>query len=285
MDRVRSPGLVLLLVAIAATGLTGDELHLRDGRVIEGEIISGADAEVIDVRVGSGGLVAIQHIPRAQVERIVHRVSARQHAQDDLARQVAALERRQDASAADWWMLAERHVQRGETATARDLAQRVLALDRHHGEARKLLGMVRHRGVWMRANEAATAKGEVFFRGAWVTWAAQEQALADEARRREEQLAMRKEREELRRQARLAALAAAETSAALRETTYYAGSYYRSPYYNPFGGWYYQGTHPACPPRPHHHGGGSGWHLGVSGGGSSSAWSFRWGGSGSSWGF
>jgi tetratricopeptide (TPR) repeat protein len=281
MTRIRLLCLVLLAV-FTVTGTVADEIHLSDGRVIEGEIISAAEAEIIDIRVTSGGLVAVQHVPRAKVARVVYRVSARQGAVEALQRQIDALAQRSDASAGDWWVLARRLQDRGETASARELAQRVVALDRHHPEARRLLGMALYRGVWMRPNEAATARGEVFFRGAWMSWTQQEQVLADEARRREELALARKERDEQREQRRLARAAAAEASAALQET--YVGGYYRSPYYNPFGGWYYQGRYPVNPLHPggvlppHCRTGGIGWSIGAAGGGSNSAWGFRWNG-------
>lgn len=280
---------VLLLTMWSAASLSGDELYLADGRVIEGEILSAADADVVDIRVGSAGLVAIQHFPRTKVLRVVHRVSARQTALSALQQQIDAFAAKPDASADEWWALTRKLQERGEQATARDLAGRVVAIDRHHAEARKLLGMVRHHGVWMRANEVATARGEVFFRGAWVTWSQQEETLADEARRREDQLALRKEREEQRRQSRLAAAAAAESAAAMQDT--YVSGYYRSPYYNPYGGGFYSGNRPYLPlmgvypiggyptVRAPYCGPGVGWHIGASGGGSNHAWSFRWGGS------
>ncbi len=299
MSSVRRAWLIpmFFLAACSWDLLPGDELYLTDGRVIEGEIISAADADVIDIRVGTAGLVAIQHFPRAKVQRVVHRVSARQTAMNEVQQQIDALSAKPDATAAEWWTLTRKLQERGESATARDLATRVVVLDRHHAEARKILGMVRHHGVWMRANEIATARGEVFFRGAWVTWAAQEDALADEARKREELAAHRKEREEKRRQARIAAAAAAESAAAMQET--YVSNYYRSPYYNPYGGSFYGGSYyqngfygssghygyrpgyrpgfpvvaqPWCAP--------GGWHIGATGRGSNHAWAFRWNGSG-----
>jgi len=286
MNRVRHTWLILMIAAASVGVLNADEIYLTDGRVIDGEILSGADSEVVDIRVSSAGLVAIQHFPRAKIQRVVYGVSARQTILSDLHHQVDALGKRSDATAGDWWSLARRVQERGETAFARDIAMRVVALDRNHAEARRLLGMVQYRGVWMRANEAAIARGEVFFRGAWVTWLQQEQTLAEEARRREEQAIARKERDEQRRQARIAAAAAAESvanAAALQET--YVGGYYRSPYYNPFGGWYYSGYRPGYPGypggRPPVCGSGGGWHIGASGGGNNHAWSFSWNGSSS----
>src|SRR4051812_18720284 len=100
--------LAVLLLAALVPGLRGDELYLSDGRVIEGEIVSPAGAEVADIRVGAGGLVAIQHFPRQRVERVVYGVSARQTALGEVNQQIAALSKRSDATAAQWWELARR---------------------------------------------------------------------------------------------------------------------------------------------------------------------------------
>lgn len=296
MSSVRRAWLIpvlLLATCFFAGALPGDELYLTDGRVIEGEIISAADADVIDIRVGTTGLVAVQHFSRIKVLRVVHRVSARQTALNELQQQIDALAGKTDATAAEWWDLARRSQDRGGLASAKELAARVVAIDRHHADARRLLGMVRHQGVWMRPNEIATARGEVFFRGAWVAWAQQEEALAEEARKREEQVALRKERDEQRRQARLAAAVAAENAAALQET--YVSGYYRSPYYNPYGGSFYGGPYfngnhgggyygggyrPSHPVIPQPWCASGGWHVGAVGGGSNHAWAFRWNGSG-----
>jgi hypothetical protein len=196
---------------------------------------------------------------------------------------------REDATAKEWWNLTQKLNAREVTALAKDAAAQTVMLDRHHEPARRLLGMVRYNGVWMRPNEIATARGEVFFRGAWVTWEVQQLTLADETKRREEQAAARKERDEQRRQARLAAAeaAAARTPVIYPET--YVSGYYRSPYYNPYGGWRYPiygsgHSHPPicfptkpypqpCPPS-----GGLSWHVGAVGGGSHHAWSLNWSG-------
>jgi hypothetical protein len=294
MTSVRRPWLALLAIISASMplGMHADELHLSDGRVIEGEIISPAESDVIDIKVGAGNLVAVQHFPRAKVERVVYRVSQKQNALNDLHQRSVALAQREDATAEQWWTMARSFLNRGDQAGAKEAAAHTITLDRHHAEARKLLGMVKYHGVWMRANEAAVARGEVFFRGAWVTWSQQEQTLADEARRREEAAVARQERAERQRQARIAAAAAAEATSSLQET--YVGGYYRSPYYNPYGGWYYNGrlpVYPGYPAYPIHPIGGVGggcytpgysWHLGAIGGSSSTAWGLSW--NGGSWG-
>ena len=270
----------------------GDEIYLSDGRVIDGVVVSSPDAETVDVRVGAGTLVAIQHFPKAKVQRVVYGTSPQQTAINELKKQIATLSMRKDATAAEWWDMTRRLHDFGEISSAKELAARVVVIDRGHREARKLLGMISYRGVWMRSNEAATARGEVFSRGTWMTWAAKEQIEAGEQRRSEEQAVARKEREEQRRQARISAAVAAENqanaSAAYAET--YVSGYYRSPYYNSygntfgttFGGIYYNGIRPLYPTYrgyatgyPHC---GGGWHVGASGSGSNNAWKFTWNG-------
>jgi hypothetical protein len=297
MNKVHRSCFAVLLILLAFGPAQGDEIYLSDGRVIDGEVISSADAETVDVRVSSGNLIAVQHFPKTKIQRIVYGMSQRQRFINEINQQSAVLAKRSDATASEWWNLARRLQEHGENASAKELAAHVVQIDRQHPEARKLLGMTLSHGVWMRTNEAATARGEVFSRGSWMTWAAQEQALADEIRRREEQAVARKEHDEQRRLARLSAAVAAENAANASASLYpetYSSGYYRSSYYNSaygnlygssFGGIYTGGYRPIYPVypgypagRPPYCGTGGGWHIGASGGGSNSAWVFRWNG-------
>ena len=291
MNKVRCSCFTVLVIFLAFGPAQGDEIYLSDGRIIDGEVISSAAADTVDIRVGAGSLVAVQHFPKAKVQRIVYGVSPRQLFINEINQQSAALAKRTDATASEWWNLARQLQGRGENALAKELAAHVVQIDRQHPDARKLLGMSLSHGVWMRANEAATARGEVFSHGSWMTWAAQEQALADEVRRREEQAVARKEHDEQRRLARISAAVAAENAANASASVYpetYSNGYYRSSYGNlygsGFGGIYtgYRQIYPVYPGypagRPPYCGTGGGWHVGASGGGSNSAWVFRWNG-------
>ena len=281
--------------------LSADEIFLKDGRVIEGEITSKPDADTVDIRVGAGGLVAVQHFAKHQIRSVKYGVSARQEALDSLRGAYDTMLARTDATAQDWWTLTRKLQDRGASALAKDAATQTVMRERHHEDARRLLGMVRYRGVWMRPNEIAAARGEVFFRGAWVPWEVQQQTLDDENKRKEDALAARKERDDQRRLARQAAAEAAASRAAVAiyPETYVSG-YYRSPYYNAYGSSIYGGyggfsyghtggypTQPIYRPYPPYggvypphcnSGGGIAWHLGASGGGSNNAWSLNWNG-------
>lgn len=265
--------------------LTGDEIYLVDGRVIEGEVTSSPEAATVDVRSGAGSLVAVQHFERSKVLRIVYKTSPRQARLVELASRRAALSA--EATADDCYRLAVQFREAGETTQAKELAGEAVARDRQHPDARKLLGLTLYNGVWMRPNEIATARGEVFFDGRWLPFPEREAILLDQARRREEAVVARKALEERRR---VAALVAASTELHPPTTVgsstfgYVTGNPY-IPYHavfwpgytTPYGGYLggYSGGYTAgyssgnyCPQPTVS--------INASGGGSHHAWNFHW---------
>ncbi len=276
-------------VALALAGLASvaaDEVYLRDGRVLEGEVISAPEAAVVDLRAGSGTLVAISHFERSQVLRITYGVTAHEIALSQLRTRRAALG--SGGEAEDWWALSQQARAAGDALMAKECAAEVMARDRDHAEAAKLLGLSRSHGIWMRANEVATARGEVLFRGRWMSWGEREQLLAEEARARAQELAELKAREDARRIA--AAQANVEAGGGLAAETILQPGYsqpgYRQPYVPlypvqqsgvSFGGTgasfgrslYWQNAYaPPCGPFIGVHA--SSW-------GVNSSWSFNWG--------
>lgn len=265
----------VILCATAAglgwTSLEADEVYLRDGRVLEGEVISAPEAAVVDLKAGSGTLVAIQHFDRALVQRVTYGVSAREQALVDLRIRRAALA--SGGEAADWWALSISAREFGDPIMAKECATETLARDPQHAEAAKVLGLTRHNGIWMRANEAAVARGEIYFRDRWVTWGQREAVLADEAKRHEEAMTEQKARDENRRIAAAQAAVEAGANQPYPETSLNIQNY-QTPYV-PLGGgslyhsMYWQNAYaPACGPF-----------IGVhaSGGGHNTSWSFSWG--------
>jgi hypothetical protein len=265
-------------VALAAlASAAADEVYLRDGRMLEGEVISAPDAAVVDLKAGSGSLVAISHFERAQVLRIAFGVSAREQGLQELRARRTALGNGGEAE--EWWSLSQHARDLGDTLMAKECASETLARDRDHAEAAKLLGLSRSHGIWMRANEVATDRGEVLFRGRWMSWAARDQLLAEEARSRAEALSEFKAREENRRIA--AAQAQIEAGSGLAPETSLQPTYpqlYPQQQSGVFFGntgsgfgrsVFWQNAYaPACAPF-----------IGVhaSGGGAHSSWSFNWG--------
>jgi len=196
---------ILLLTLAFSFSLRADEVRLADGRVLEGEVISQPDADIVDLRTGSGSLVVIQHFPRGQIVGIVYGTSPRQKAQDGLRAERQRLG--DEGSAEEWWALAERARELGDSIAHRELAAETVARDRHHGPARKALGQIRQRGIWMRPNEGAVSRGEVLHNGRSMTWPEREAAVAQAARDRDLAVARRSEREQEARDRRIRAAA------------------------------------------------------------------------------
>jgi hypothetical protein len=260
-----------VLLILGSACVQADEVYLRDGRVLVGEVVSSPGAETVDLKSGSGTLVAIQHFDRSQVERITYGMSASDVALAALRTQRAALGQGGDAE--DWWTLSRRARDLGDMIMAKECATETLARDRRHAEAGKFLGLVRCNGVWMRANEVAVAHGETFFRDHWVTWAEREAILADESRRHEEALAERQARDENRRIAAAQAAVAAGDSPPYPETN--LGVQQSYPLYPPYGGispyrsTYWQSAYaPVYGPYVGIH---------VGGGGKNGSWNISWG--------
>jgi len=199
-------GALAAAVSLAAD-LAADEVRLADGRVLEGEVVSAPEADIVDLRTGSGSMVVVQHFPRRQVVGITYGTSPRQKAlaslQDDRVRLG------EDGTADEWWALAERARELGDSVAHRELAAETVARDRAHGPARKALGQIRQRGVWMKPHEAAVSRGEVLHQGRSMTWPEREAAVAQAARDRDIALARRSERDKEARERRIRAAAAA----------------------------------------------------------------------------
>lgn len=199
--------MVILSLSALVLGASADEVRLTDGRVLEGVVVSEPDADVVDLRTGSGSMVVVQHFARSQVLGITYGTSPRQKALDALRADRARLG--DGGTAREWWALAERARELGDSVVHRELATETVARDRGHGAARKALGQIRQRGVWMRPHEAAISRGEVLHNGRYMTWTEREVAVAQVARDRELAVARRAERAKEARERRIRAAAEA----------------------------------------------------------------------------
>jgi hypothetical protein len=201
------PGSLTLLLLGGMALVTADEVKLSDGRVLEGEVISRPGADVLDLRTGSSSLSVTQHFPSSQVVAVTYGVSPRQKA---LAAIAAEAKRLGDGgSAEEWWALAERAREIGDSPYHRELAAITVERDRNHAAARRVLGMVKYKGVWMRPNEAAVARGEVFQDGHYMTWNDREEAIRQAQVHKEQVASRRAEQEKEARERRLRAAAEA----------------------------------------------------------------------------
>ena len=275
MTRTRRIGFLSgLCVALGASGVVADEVHLRDGRVLEGSVTEVGNSVIVRLNYGE------VRFDRAEVLRIVDTVDAWDQLEDLRARfsQGTADERYQYAVFCR---------DNGFEGEAREAFLSVLRVDTDHPGARAALGYVQHQGRWITRDDFNRARGLVEYQGEWVTPQERDARVADaraerEARRAEREAereaerlardeareARRAEREErllehrealaeaeVRRAQALAAARQAEAEAAYRRQNYFGGLgwgpivvngryvQYRQPYWcTPRRGFYYGTT-------------------------------------------
>lgn len=221
--------LVLALTLAASAPLAADEIFLANGRRLEGTATFLEDGRV-EIHAAFGTLV----IPADKVARIESKTSL-----DEAVR--AALARMDERDAEGRYQLALWCRGQGATTLSRRLLAGTLAIDPGHAGARQALGYRFAAGRWLTEAEYHALRGEVKFRGAWVSAAERERVLAWETA----QAVLEAERR--RADARAAEVAAAEARLVLaqeraREPVLYG--------YDPYGYVVPIERHP--PHRPHH---------------------------------
>ncbi len=168
----RSPWTVPLALALLMAspgGLRADEVHLKDGRRLEGKVLEDKPSGVT-LRLRFGGDLTF---PRAQVEKVV--LKALPEEELEVRRKALAAD-----DAAGRWALAEEAKGLGLRKVFEDLRAEVLRIDPDHAAARESRGDVLHDGRWMTpaerdravaeaAREAKESRGLVEYKGRWVT--------------------------------------------------------------------------------------------------------------------
>lgn len=171
MKRVIAVGVLL-----AGPAAWADEVFLRGGGSIHGEVVQRTAASVV-MEVGPGRMT----LPMSRVDRIVATTS-------DLSIYRERAARLAPGDMARWLGLARWAEGRDLLTQAREAYEHVIAVDPENAAANAALGRVRLAGRWVTAEESYRARGYVRFEGGWVTPAERGAVLADraaEARARE----------------------------------------------------------------------------------------------------
>jgi hypothetical protein len=222
----------IAVIALAAVPLFADDVHLRGGGLITGEIVE-QTADSVTGDVGGGSL-------SVRMSSVVGIEKSTSPLQEYRARAGSI-----PAGDAEAWRELARWAERQALATASDEAwSQVVAIAPDDPEANRALGRVQLDGRWVAEEESYRARGYVEFEGEWMTPSERQAILED-----------RRAREQADRQAEAARLQAEQQAEREREAEEAAeddawGQDWAGVSYSGYWGWGPGPTH--WPPRPIH---------------------------------
>jgi len=184
----------VVVIALVAAPILADDVYLRGGGQVTGEIVDrSADSVTVDV---GGGTLTVQ---MASVVRIEESVSP-------LEEYRARAARIPDGDAEAWRELARWATSRALATMAGQAWSKVAAVLPDDPEANRALGRVQYGGRWVTEEESYRAQGYIEFEGEWMRPGERESILQE-----------RRTREEADRQAREAEARADEQAKRNRE--------------------------------------------------------------------
>lgn len=209
----------MLVLALATTPALGDELFLKGGGRITGEIVKETEAAVT-VDIGAGTMT----VKKSSVVRVERSASPLQ----DYRAQAASLA---PEDVEGWRKLGRWAAGQGLNTQAREAFTQVKAIVPDDTEANRALGLVLLDGHWVTEKESFTARGFVEFEGEWMEPAerqaiVEERRAMDEADRQELAALIEADRAaQAEQEAREAAEDAADDSWPLNSTYWNTGAY------------------------------------------------------------
>lgn len=158
------------MLSFAAAACLADEVHLKNGGVVRGEVVKADEKEVV-VKRGS----ITSSFPRDEVEKIVETATAH----DEYVEKEKACDDTPDAR----YELGLWCKKNGLKEQAEAEFEKTIKLDPDHENARRALGYRKVGDNWYRGEELMLARGYVLFEGEWVKKEKRESILS--ARKKE----------------------------------------------------------------------------------------------------
>jgi hypothetical protein len=176
-----------MAIVLASAPLFADEVHLKGGGRLTGEIVE-QTAESVIIDIGAGRMTV-------QMSTVVGIDKGTSPLQEYRSRAASIADNDVDG----WRGLAQWAMKQGLEAQSDEAWSRVRKVAPDDTEANRALGLVRYEGKWVTEEESYRARGFVEFEGSWMLPAEQEAILAE-----------RRTREEADRQALAADIRASE---------------------------------------------------------------------------
>ena len=141
----------ILCAALLAVQAQADVLHMADGTVRQGRIVSADEKEVV-VDFGVGSMSIVTRIPREQIARIEKKASP----QETLMSGYVARRARAERGGADGWVALGVWCQQQRVLKTKALEafRQAVLLDPNHKRARAALGYVKLDDRWMTPQQA-----------------------------------------------------------------------------------------------------------------------------------
>lgn len=162
-----------LAIAVLAAPLFADEVHLRGGGRLTGQILAQTESDVT-IDIGAGSMT----VPMSTVVGIDRSTSPLQEYRERVASMSAG-------DIEEWRKLARWATGQGLSAQARDAYQVVHNAHPDDAEANRALGLVFHDNRWMTEEQTYEARGYVRYGGDWMLPAERDSILRDEEARAE----------------------------------------------------------------------------------------------------
>ena len=131
----------LLIFACFSTEILADVIHLKDGRKIEGVIVS-KDSKTVTIKTRFGQV----EFDMSEVEKIEEKKTEEQ-LYEEMVKNTNAKDAAQMMKLVQWCY------DNQLSSKAKKHLKEIISLDSNHAEARKLLGYVRYEGRWVTAKE------------------------------------------------------------------------------------------------------------------------------------
>jgi hypothetical protein len=163
----------IVLIALAATPVFADDVYLRGGGQITGEIIEQTE-DSVTVDIG-GGTITARMSSIVRIEQNVSPLQEYRERAEDIA----------DGDAEAWRELARWATGRALSSQAWEAWERVIAILPDDQEANRALGRVQLDGQWVTEEESYRARGYIEFEGQWMTPGEQQSILSDRQAREE----------------------------------------------------------------------------------------------------
>jgi hypothetical protein len=160
-------------IALATVPLFADEIHLKGGGRLSGEILEQTE-ESVTIDIGAGKMT----VRMSTVVRIDKSTSPLQ----EYRARAATIA---DKDVEGWRELGRWATKQGLANQSREAYSRVRALAPNDSEANRALGLVLHDGKWVSEEESYRAQGFVELEGEWMTPAERQAILEDERARTE----------------------------------------------------------------------------------------------------